>query len=177
MFESRIACALLLGAAALLPAISTASADQPEMLGVFKDWTAYRTGAGDAKVCYALSKPIQSEPRKLKRDQPYFLINDWPGRNAKGEPEFVPGYVYKDGSQVTAQVGSDKFLLFSKNEGGTGGAWVEAQADEARLIDAMKAASQATLIGSSKRGTMTHDTFSLAGLSDALDKVHQSCGM
>ena len=177
MSLSRIAFGLLLGGAALGQAISVASAEQSEILGVFKDWTAYKSGAGDARVCYALSKPIQSEPRKLKRDAPYFLINDWPGRNAKAEPEIVPGYVYKEGSEVTAQVGSDKFQLFTKNDGGAGGAWVEAQADEARLIDAMKAASQATVTGTSKRGTMTHDTYSLAGLSDALDKVHQSCGM
>jgi hypothetical protein len=177
MTLSRIAFGLLLGGAALGQAISVASADQPEILGVFKDWTAYKTGVGDARVCYALSKPIQSEPRKLKRDAPYFLINDWPGRNAKAEPEIVPGYVYKEASEVTAQVGSDKFQLFTKNDGGAGGAWVEAQADEARLIDAMKAASQATVTGTSKRGTMTRDTYSLAGLSDALDKVHQSCGM
>ena len=177
MTRSHVAFALLVSATALGPMISAASADQPEILGVFKDWTAYKTGAADARVCYALSKPIQSEPRKLKRDAPYFLINDWPGRNAKAEPEIVPGYVYKEGSEVTAQVGSDKFQLFTKNDGGAGGAWVEAQADESRLIDAMKAASQAIVTGTSKRGTMTHDTYSLAGLSDALDKVHQSCGM
>jgi hypothetical protein len=122
MSLSRIAFGLLLGGAALGRAISVASADQPEILGVFKDWTAYKTGAGDARVCYALSKPIQSEPRKLKRDAAYFLINDWPGRNAKAEPEIVPGYVYKEGSEVTAQVGSDKFQLFTKNDGGAGGA-------------------------------------------------------
>jgi len=48
---------------------------------------------------------------------------------------------------------------------------VEAQADEARLIDAMKAASQATVTGTSKRGTMTRDTYSARRASDALDKV------
>ena len=54
------------------------------------------------------------------------------------EPEIVPGYKYKDGSDVTAEVGSDKFSFFTKNDGEAGGAWVEAQADEARLVDAMK---------------------------------------
>ncbi|HEY2444922.1 MAG TPA: invasion associated locus B family protein [Rhizomicrobium sp.] len=167
----------VLAAMAFLQTMAAASADQPEILGVFKDWSAYKTGSGDSRVCYALSKPTLSEPKKVKRDRPYFLINDWPGRNAKGEPEIVPGYVYKEGSDVTVEIGSDKFQLFTKNDGGTGGAWVEAQADEARLIDAMKAASEAIVTGTSKRGSVTHDTYSLAGLSDALDKVHQSCGM
>jgi len=177
MLSPRISFVFLLSAAALVPWFANAADEHPELLGSFKSWTAYTTGSGDSKVCYALSRPTASEPRKIRRDPAYFLINDWPGRKAKGEPEIVPGYQYKDGSDVTAQVGSDKFSLFTKNEGGAGGAWVEAQTDEQRLIEAMKGTSEATVTGTSKRGTVTHDTYSLAGLSDALDKAHQACGM
>jgi Invasion associated locus B (IalB) protein len=172
----RLSCAIVLSAA-LMPGFARGAAPAPEILGVFKSWTAYTTGTGDGKVCYALSRPISSEPRKLRRDPPYFLINDWPDRKAKAEPEIVPGYQYKDGSDVGVEVGGEKFSLFTKNEGGTGGAWVEAQADEERLIAAMKSATQVIVTGVSKHGTETHDTYSLAGLSDALDKAHQSCGM
>jgi len=169
--------AALLGAGTLAPSLASAASPQSEILGSFKSWSAYTTGSGDAKVCYALSRPVSSEPKKIKRDPTYFLINDWPGRKAKAEPEIVPGYQYKEGMGVTAEVGADKFSFFTKNEGGAGGAWVEAEADEARLIDAMKSATEMTVTGISKRGTSTHDTYSLAGLSDALDKVHQTCGM
>ena len=172
----RVVLACLAGAAVLAPQMATA-ATPPEILGVFKNWTAYTTGTGNGKVCYALSKPIATEPRKLHRDPAYFLINDWPDRRAKGEPEIVPGYLYKDASSVDAEVGGARFTLFTKNDGGVGGAWVEAQADEARLIDAMKAANEIAVSGTSKRGTTVRDTYSTAGLSDALDKIHQSCGM
>lgn len=172
----RVIHAFLAGAAALAPQFA-AAATPPEILGVFKSWTAYTTGTGSGKVCYALSKPIATEPRKLHRDPAYFLINDWPDRKAKGEPEIVPGYLYKDGSSVDADAGGTKFTLFTKNEGGVGGAWVEAQADEARLIDAMKAGNEIAISGTSKRGTTVRDTYSTAGLSEALDKIHQSCGM
>lgn len=168
---------LLSGVAVIALWQTCAAAEQPQLLGSFKSWSAYTTGSGDTKVCYALSRPISSEPKKIKRDPMYFLINDWPGRKARAEPEIVPGYQYKDGSDVTAQVGADKFTFFTKNEAGAGGAWVEAQADEQRLIDAMKAAPEATITGTSRRGTVTHDTYSLAGLADALDKVHQACSM
>lgn len=171
----RLSCAIVLSAA-LLPGLAQA-APAPEILGVVKNWNAYSTTTGTGKVCYALSKPISSEPRHLKRDLPYFLINDWPDRKAKAEPEIVPGYQYREGSDVTVEIGGEKFSLFTKNEGGTGGAWVEAQADEERLVAAMKAATQAIVTGVSKRGTTTHDTYSLAGLGDALDKIHQACGM
>jgi hypothetical protein len=175
MHSPRVFFAALAGAA--LSLCGGALADTPQSLGMFKNWSDYQTGSGVAKVCYALSRPTELEPKKIKRDPAYFLINDWPGRKAKAEPEVVPGYQYKDGSEVTAEVGSDKFSLFTKNDGGMGGAWVMAQADEERLITAMKGGTQMVVTGVSKRGTMTHDTYSLAGLSDALDKIHQSCGM
>jgi hypothetical protein len=168
-----IAAAIAGGVLVALPA----AADAPEKLGDFKAWTAYSSGTGDAKVCYALSRPKMTEPTKVKRDAVYFLINDWPNRKAKGEPEIVPGYEYKDKSTVTAEVGSDKFEFFTKNEGTAGGAWVEQQADEQRLIDSMRKSAELVVIGTSKRGTQTRDTYSLAGLSDALDKVHEACGL
>lgn len=175
MLCPRLSCALLIASACALPGFAEAA--QPQLLGAFKDWTAYSTQTGDSKVCYALSKPTASEPRKVRRDAIFFLVNDWPGRKARAEPEIVPGYEYKDGSDVTVEIGGDKFTLFTKNEGGAGGAWVEAQADEERLVKAMKAGSQATVTGSSKRGTMTHDTYSLSGFADALAKADQACGM
>jgi hypothetical protein len=177
MTFSRLSCRLLLTAAVLAPSLAEAAGVQPEILGAFKNWAAYMTESGDSKVCYALSKPVSSEPLKVRRDPTFFLINDWPGRKARGEPEIVPGYPYKDGSSVTVQLGSDTFTFFTKNEGGTGGAWVEAQADEQKLVDAMKSAAEAVVTGTSKRGTVTRDTYSLVGFADALDKAHQACGM
>jgi len=163
--------------ALFLAGIAPAAAEEPTLLGAFKSWFAYSLGSGDSKVCYALSKPTSQEPKKAKRDPAFFLVNDWPGRKAKGEPEIVPGYQYKDGSTVSVEVGSDKFSFFTKNDGGAGAAWVLAQSDEERLIEAMKANANATVTGTSKRGTVTHDTYSMAGVGDALDKIHQTCGM
>lgn len=176
MNRSRAALAAIAGVVLAGPQYADA-ATPPEILGVFKNWAAYTTGTGDGKVCYTLSKPVSTQPGKLHRDPAYFLINDWPGRKAKAEPEIVPGFQYKDGSSVTANVGSANFTLFTKNDAGAGGAWVEAQADEVRLIDAMKSAPEVTIAGTSKRGTTVRDTYSTAGLAESLDKVHQACGM
>jgi hypothetical protein len=173
--RTKIAAALCSGF--LLSFSLPAAAEDATLLGAYKSWFTYSLGKGDSMVCYALAKPSAEEPRKVKRDPAFFLINDWPGRKAKGEPEIVSGYQYKDGSTVTAQVGEDRFTFFTKNDGKSGSAWVQAQADEERLIAAMKNGAQVLVTGSSKRGTMTHDVYSLAGLGDALDKIHQACGM
>ena len=108
------AAALAIG---LLPA---AAANSPTLLGAFKNWSAYTIETGGTKVCYALSQPKSTSPKNVKRDPVFFLISDWPARKAKGEPEVVPGYPYKKGSKVTAQVGSDKFTFFTQNDGSDG---------------------------------------------------------
>ncbi len=174
---NRFGIATLAAVSLLAAGLAPATAQTAQKLGTFKSWSAYTSGAGDSKVCYALSEPKLMEPVKVKRDRAYILINDWPNRRAKSEPEIVPGYPYKDGSTVTAEVGSEKFEFFTKNDGGAGGAWVEQQTEETRLVEAMRRGAEIIVTGISRRGTMTHDTYSLAGLSEALDKVHEACGL
>jgi hypothetical protein len=165
-------------AAAVSLACASASADTPPtLLGSFKDWSAFQASASGGRTCYALSQPRSSEPKKAKRDPIYFLISDWPSRRVKAEPEAVPGYEYKPDSVVTAKVGSESFDFFVKNEDGAGSAWVKEASDEPRLVDAMRRGSEMVVTGVSKRGTTTIDTYSLNGLSSALDKIHAACGM
>lgn len=153
------------------------AAPAPQLLGTFKEWTALQSTTGSGKTCYVMGSPKSKEPEKAKRDPAYFLISDWPLRHTKGEPQIVPGYEYKQGSTVTAQIGSDRFEFFTKNEGGAGSAWVQNTADEARLVEAMKRGSTVVVTGTSQRGTETKDTYSLSGISAALDKAHSACGM
>src|ERR1700712_174205 len=172
----RIAMAALLGLAGLALAPAGAATDSPTLLGVSSAWSAFTSGSGSSKICYAISKPTATSP-KAKRDPIYFVITDWPGRSpkAKSEVEVVPGYVYKEGSTVTVSVGSDKFSFFTQNDAGAGAAWIRAHGDEIKVVEAMKHGAQVLVTGTSKRGTVTRDTYSLAGLGDALDKIHAAC--
>ena len=172
----RATC-LALGVLLATAAVATASADDATLLGTTKDWSALTSGSGSDKDCYAMAKPRSSDPRKTKRDPIFFLITDWPSRRTKSEPEAVPGYQYKDGSTVTAQVGADKFAFFTQNDGGAGSAWIRKRNDEVRLVEAMRNGQELIVTGTSKRGTLTRDTYSLAGLGDALDRIHKECGM
>lgn len=174
---AALAAAVMAGA--LPSAASAAGKDEPANLGAFKSWTAYATGAGDSRMCYALAQPQSSLPKHAKRDPIFFLISDWPGRKTKAETEVVPGYKYKDDSKVTVEVGSDKFSFFTKNDGkdGDGTAWIQDLSSEGRLVDAMRRGAQMTVTGTSARGTLTRDTYSLGGISQALDAIHKACGM
>ncbi len=160
-------------AASLAPA--PAADTKSTLLGVSKDWSAFQATTGDGKVCYALSKPKTIEPRKANRDPIYLLISDWPGRKVQGELEVVPGYPYKDGEPVFAEVGSVKVEFFTRNDGTSGTAWVKDPGDEATLLDAMRKGSTITISGISRRGTKTKDVYSLNGISAMLDKVRDAC--
>jgi len=168
---------VLLAGAFFLAATGTAFADPPTLIGSFKDWSAFQGVAGSNRVCYAMAKPGATLPKKSKRDAIYIMVSDWPGRKAKGEIEIVPGYQYKDGSTVTAQIGKEKFELFTRNEAGEGSAWVEDAAKERQMLAAMEKGARITIMGTSQHGTTTHDTYALGGLSEALSKANAACGM
>ncbi len=155
----------------------TTSSDGPTVLGVYKDWSAYSRGTGDSKVCYALSTPKAKEPASVKRDPTYFLVNDWPGRRSKAEAEVVPGYPYREGSTVTVEIDKQKFVFFTKNDGGAGGAWVLNPADQEHLLRALRAGVTAVVTGVSRRGTTTKDVYGLSGVGEAMNRIHDACDM
>ena len=176
MFPKPVARRILFTAFAMLAAgTALAADDKPELLGSFRDWHVYQTGKGPNRLCYALSQPKEMAPKDVKRDSVFFLISTWPVRKVRNEPSVMAGYAYKDGGKAEIQVGADKFNFFTKNDGGSGGAWMQDAKDEKKLIDAMKKGAGMSVSGISARGTTTKDTYSLAGISAALDKLDSSC--
>jgi hypothetical protein len=166
-----------LGSITALLLATPALADSADLLGAFKNWTAYSTGSGDSKTCYALSAPRATEPKNGKRAAIFLMISDWPGRKVKAEPEVVPGYAYKPGMPVTLGIGGDRFNFFSRNDDQNGTAWLQNLNDAGPLLDAMNHGVSAVAIGTSSRGTRTVDTYSLAGFGDALARIHAACNM
>jgi hypothetical protein len=153
-----------------------AEADKPTKLGVAKNWTAFTRTTPSGKVCYALSKPVESAPANAKRGDIYVLVNDWPGRKVKGEVQISTGYTFQDNATVTVTVADVHVDFFTKNDGSDGYAWIKNADDEQKLLDAMRHGYRLVVDGASKRGTKTKDTYSLDGVSAALDMVHKECG-
>ena len=164
--------------AAILPAAS--AADPATLLITSKDWSAYTSGSGDSKICYVLSKPTSMEPKKAKRDAAYFIITDWPGRKpkTKSEPEACRAiYTRKPAPSPRRSVATSSRCSPRTKTAPVRPGFAQ-RADEVRLVEAMKRGQQLVVIGTSQRGTVTHDTYSLAGLSRCAGcKIHESCGM
>ena len=59
-------------------------AQEVKLLDKFKDWSAY-AASGPAKVCFAVAKPTESNPKKIKRGPILFYISRWPADNVTSE--------------------------------------------------------------------------------------------
>src|SRR5258707_13848182 len=139
-----------------------AAEEKPTLLDSFRDWHVYSVGAGADRLCYALSQPKQMNPANVTRDAVFFLISTWPGRKVRSEPSVVPGYQYKVGTKVQVQVGSDKFELFTKNDGSAGGAWVGEPAGEKRAGRGKERGPGMSRTGTSSAGTASGGKYFLS---------------
>jgi len=160
------AALLTLGTAAIAQAQTP-----PTSLGQFRDWAAYTYTGDSGKVCYAITQPTQILPEGRNRDPVFMFITNRPGEGVSGEVSIITGYQYLEGSRVEITIDSSTFVLFTQGDG----AWVENPSEEQRLIGAMRAGTTATVEGTSRFGTVTTDTYSLFGISAALDKINQEC--
>jgi invasion protein IalB len=165
-FGRAVAAATL---AASLTLSSAALAATPEPLGTYKDWRAFSMAEGGGNVCFIVSTPQDMSPKNVQRGEVFFLVTDW--GNDKPEPSIITGYTFKPNSKTSLQIGSDKFSLFTKDDG----AWFRSEKDETRLINAMKRGSKMSVTGTSDRGTLTTDHYSLSGITAALDKISRTC--
>jgi Invasion associated locus B (IalB) protein len=160
-------------AAAAPAAPAPAGEAQPTLLGQYGDWGAYSALPGGRKVCFSIAKPKSSQttPAGRKRDQAYVFVSDRPAENVRNEVSVIIGYPFKDKTDATAEIGTDKFAMYTLNDG----AWIKNVAEEARMVDAMRKGSDLTVKGVSGHGTESTDQYSLKGLSQALDRATQEC--
>ncbi|HWM32444.1 MAG TPA: invasion associated locus B family protein [Methyloceanibacter sp.] len=136
----------------------------------FKDWSAY-AATGSPKVCFIVAQPTASLPKNVKRGPIYFYISRYPADQVVDEISVKMGYPFAPGAKTTVTIGTDKFELFTKEEG----AFVEKTEDEGKLLEAMKGGTTMKIEGRSARGTNTSDDYSLSGMGDALARIAKEC--
>lgn len=167
----------VLGRAALLISMTAmagaafAQAKDPTPLGESGDWAAYAYKAKGGKVCYIVSQPKGSAPKNAKRDPVFFLITHRPGQSVRNEVSTIIGYPFKKDTNVEVAVDEANFTLFSNGDG----AWADTRDKDKKVVAAMKKGKAMTVKGTSERGTETTDTYSLRGISGALDKIEAAC--
>lgn len=163
---------LILAAAALLALGGTARADDPVSMGTFEDWESFTYQDQGKPVCYVYSTPKKTESaKKVKRDPVYFLVTNYTGRKVKGQVSTIIGYPFKESSLVTIKIDTASFELYTNGDA----AWAASVDVDAAIVKAMKSGKSISVTGTSWKGTETTDTYSLAGISKALDKIDTAC--
>ncbi|WP_295810790.1 invasion associated locus B family protein [uncultured Nitratireductor sp.] len=156
---------LICGMAAASPALAQATA-----VGQHRDWGVYSYQSGNGKVCYAMSVPKEKQPASLDHGDIFFFVSQKPGQNVASEPQFIAAYSFQTGSKVVVTVGSKSFTMFTQGKS----AWLENAAEEPQLISAMRAGADMKVAAKSGRGNDTSYTFSLSGVTAAIDAT-QNC--
>jgi hypothetical protein len=159
-------------AAAKPPAAVTEGAE-PTLIGQFGTWGAYTATPNGKKLCFALAKPSSSKtnPPNRPRDPAYAFISTRPAEKVTNEFSIMIGYALKPGSESTLEVGGTTYAMYTQGDG----IWIKNAAEEERMVEAMRKAPDVVVKGVSAKGTETIDTFSMKGLSQALERLAQDC--
>lgn len=155
--------------AAFFALTAVASAQSATRIKQFDAWGAYYYETNGAKLCYVLSVPTDMQPSNVDHGEIFFLISQRPGQNVSYEPQAMMGYALKEASKVEVTIDDRPFTLFTKGNA----AWLENAAEEPQLIAAMRAGAVMKVKATSRRGTNTSYTYSLKGVTAALNEVSQ----
>lgn len=174
---TRTLTGLVALAFATILSVSDGMAQTQTRVSAQKDWSVFRAGEGEQKVCWIASKPTQStalrggQTVQVRRGDIFLMVAFRPADGAANEVSFLAGYPFKKGSTVEASVGSDKFEMFTVGEN----AWLSSGDKDKAIVDAFKRGANAKFVGTSSRGTKTVDTFSLQGFTAAVDEATKLC--
>ncbi|AKK20662.1 hypothetical protein HUT03_05340 [Candidatus Liberibacter africanus] len=145
----------------------------PTLRNQFSKWSVYQYSDLNKTVCFALSVPSVSEPLEgVKHGVNFLIVSLKKGHNDSYLPELVMDYPLDEETMISVEViGKYSSGQIFKMKPRNNRAIFEKRFDDDILIQAMKSGRALSVSAKSKRGTNTHYTFSLEGLSDALADV------
>ena len=162
---------ILCGAAlvALLPSFAFAQAVQE--IGTFKAWAAYSASEGAGAVCFAMSKPTDVSPMPDGYTQAYLYLTHRPSEKVSNELNLVAGFEFAPDQPATLSVGGQDFELFTQKDA----AWLLDQTQNDTLAGAMRKGSSMVITGTTSRGILVTETFSLSGATAASKAIDAGC--
>lgn len=148
----------------IIASVSNGNAATPVVLNTYDAWTAYSYRNDGKVLCYAASSPKDSQPIGVDHGDNYFMITR-SGRALR--PQAAMGYPLSPGSAVVIDIGGARFPMTPSQTH----AWLTNSKREPDLIGAMKHGHEMAISATSERGTKTHYTYSLKGVTAALRMI------
>ncbi|MEQ8965763.1 MAG: invasion associated locus B family protein [Azospirillaceae bacterium] len=179
LLPATLAAALLVagaGIAGLATAVlapAPAAAQDIEYIESNQDWHAFQFTENGNRVCYMASRPKSAEGDYSARGDIFALVTHRPAENETFVFSVITGYTYEPGSAVEVSIDNEnRFELFTEDDT----AWSHPE-DQRNLVSAMRAGLDMIIRGTSDRGTLTTDTYSLRGFTATLETINEACGV
>ena len=163
----------LVMAVALVAALQSSAAQGIKRIGAFGDWSSFQFNEDGNPACYMSSEPQKAVGKYKKRGEIYAIVTHRPAEDRIGEVSIIAGYSYKKDSTVEIAIGKQEFDLFTQDDG----AWAPDKGTDKRLVQAMRKGRTMVVKGTSARGTLTTDTYSLIGFTKAYRAIGKACGL
>ena len=158
----------------LVITLAATSAFSQSLGGQYKDWAFFTSKEDGNKVCYITSNPTRKTGTYKIRGDVYMIVT-YRGSGSIPEVSIDTGFPYKNGSNVDFVIDGKKQFTFFTSGQTPQMAWAKDSQADRTVIDAMKRGSRVNTKGTSARGTVAQDTYSLKGFSAAYDKMIAAC--
>lgn len=148
-------------------------ASKMEILGTYDYWTAYTFKDNEGKVCYMATEPTKSVGKYTVRGDIFLIVTHRMSDKTFDVVNVSAGYTYQKSSSPSFKI-DNKAGVSLVSHADT--AWARDAKTDAQLVQDMRRGGAAVLKGTSQRGTLTTDTFSLKGFSKAYQAIQKACG-
>ena len=142
-------------------------------IGDYGDWSSFQFSEDGNLACYMSSEPKKAEGDYKKRGDVFAIVTHRPAEKRFGEVSIVAGYSYRKDSWVEVKIGKQTFQMFTQDDG----AWARDAETDKKLVQAMRKGHTMVVTGTSTRGTLTTDTYSLSGFTKASRAIAKACGL
>lgn len=174
MMPSRIQ-AMRTGILAALCAITfmvpAALAQSVQVLGDYRDWSAYTASENSGRLCFTASQPKTTEPQPEGFGDSYVYLTTRVSDGTRNEFNLIAGYEFAPDSVAQARVGGQTWDLYTQADA----AWLQDASQGSTLAGSMRAGSTLVIEGTSAQGIRIVQTFSLSGVTAASRAVDQAC--
>jgi hypothetical protein len=148
-----------------------AEAQSVQLIGTFKEWSAYSASEGAGAVCFAMSKPSTVDPSPDGYTQAYLYLTHRPSENVSNELNLVAGFDFAPDQPATLSVGGKDFELFTQKDA----AWLLDATQNKALAGALRSGTSVVIQGTTDKGINVTETFSLSGATAASRAIDGGC--
>ena len=140
------------------------AAAQPQSLGIYGLWGAFRDGAR----CYAISQPRNGGRAERAA---FASVGWWPRSRIRGQLHFRFARPKRQGSAVLLRIDDRTFQLIGGGDNG----WAPDAAADGEIVAAMRTGIEMNIETRSAGGGLIRDDYPLRGAATAIDAAAIAC--